>query len=569
MQPNATSWRDIIQWAGEVGTFLHPPAPNQILVRVDHPHHLTQLVQRLREEAFYLVTVVANDERELEDHCFKIYYVFSHPEEDLFLIVEYLVEGEHYPSLHALYPAMDPFEREMRDLMGLIPHPPRAEQVQRGSWLHRVYPPDFYPLRRDVSLQEMRERMAAHAMAPQGEEPLPTPRPGHHILPVGPIHAGHIEPGRFLFEIGGEVIEDVTIRLGYAHKGVERLFQSTFSLNDGWRLAEDVAGDSPFAHSLAYCHAVETLTQTPVPRPAEHMRGILLELERIYNHITDLAALAHDVALELYANELFLRREHLLRLNQSITGSRFLRGVNRVGGVVLPHPLDVSHVRITLRRLQEEVEPLVQSLVRLERFRDRSVSTGILAEEDARRVGATGLVARASGVDRDYRRLHPWGIYRVPEVQGRLAQLHERIPVSEPFPMGEMRRGDVHARFLTRAGELFTSLRLVLDLLDMWERGGHRGNQWLTPATPTPANDYAFALGYAEGWRGDVIYWVMQDKLGSIYRCKVRDPSMLNWPALRLALIPHVHEGKRVETILPDFPLVNKSFNLSYSGNDL
>lgn len=557
------------------GTLLYPPDENQILLRVDEREKLLQLVETLSsprdggEKPFFLVTVVANDERELEDHCFKIYYVFSHAREDVFLIVEYLLSGEEYPSIAPHFPAVERFQAEMADLMGLYPEGRRDRGW--GEWLHTPpYPPGFHPLRRDVSLTELRRRMAevGDRTPGPGRDVVWEPAEGHHILPVGPIHAGLIEPGRFLFEIGGEVIEKVRFRLGYTHKGVERLFQSAYTLVDGWRLAEQVTGDSSFAHSLAYTHAVETLFHVTVPEPAVWMRGILLELERVYNHVTDMAALAHDVALDAYANELALQRERLLRLNEALTGNRFLRGVNRVGGVRLPRPPDADGLRSALGEVRAAVEPVIRTLSRLEGFRDRSVNIGVLTREDALALDVTGLVARASGVERDYRLNHPWGIYEDPELRQMIRMSDENVRAAR-LPQ-ELHRGDVHARFLVRAWEFLTSTRIVDMLLERWRREGVSGAAWLADVPPPDsAADYAFALGYAEGWRGDIVYWVMQDKLGSIYRCKVRDPSMLNWPALVRALEPHEHQGRRLTTILPDFPLINKSFNLSYTGHDL
>ncbi len=561
--------REVVDQVIVYGDVLEPPAANHVFARVEEPPNLLHLVAALAQRDFYLVTMVANDERELEDNCFKLYITLSHPRGDLFLTVEYLLSGETYPSLYPHYPAVDPFEREIRDLFGLCPDGERGRHVPRGSWLHSPYPPDVFPLRRDLTTAEIKQRIAAYnRQGVRPTTPLDTMRPGHgHLFfPVGPVHAGIIEPGWFVFEVGGEVIEDLHIFLGYTHKGIERLFQSRMTLLDGWTLAEQVSGDASFAHSLAYCHAVEALAGTDPPEAAHLLRGLFLEMERIYNHVGDVAALAHDVALDVIASELGVIREELLRLNAAVAGHRLLRGINRPGGVVLPWPLEADRIRSTFASCLERYRELTRALAYASHFRGRTVDTGILTLEDARRVGATGLVARASGIARDYRRDHPWGVYRTAWAQECLS----RYPEEDAGLVEEARRGDVHARFLTRVLEVDTSAAVIEAILQHWERlPEHRETHFCEAVRFAPERDYNFALGYAESWRGDVVYWLMQDKLQRIYRCKVRDPSMLNWPAMRLAIIPHEVNGHQVETILPDFPVINKSFNLSYSGNDL
>jgi Ni,Fe-hydrogenase III large subunit len=388
------------------------------------------------------------------------------------------------------------------------------------------------------------------------------------VLPVGPIHAGIIEPGQFSFSIAGEAIDDLQIRLGYTHRGIERLFQSHLDLLDGWWLAEQACGDSAVAHALAYSRAAETLTDTQVPPAAELLRGVFLELERIHNHVADVAALAEDVALDRLASNFAVVREHLLRLNQRLSGHRYLRRVNRPGGLALPAPLAAVDLRSTLATWLGWFDELVDRMKRRAGFRDRAIGTGVLTEEEALRLGATGLVARACGIPRDSRRDHPTGGY------GGVWLPAEGEPGAgaHPAPAGrrEARAGDVYARFLTRVDEVREAHLLVRDFLDRWESlPPMEREQLLARPRVRPENNYTFAVGYAEGFRGDVVYWLMQDKMNGIYRCKVRDPSVLNWPALRQSVLPRTVAGRRVETVLADFPVINKSFNLSYAGNDL
>ncbi|MEW5720168.1 MAG: NADH-quinone oxidoreductase subunit C, partial [Chloroflexota bacterium] len=393
-------YRQFYQWAEKYGEWLYLPAPNHIATRLQEPDALRAFARLLAGARVYLATVVANDERELEDHCFKIYYLFSHPIADLFLTVEYLLGqgAEFYPSLFALFPAVDPFERKIRDLFGLKAIRENGETVQPRSWLHAPYPADLFPLRRDRTNAQLKQAVDAYNRdGLDRSTPVETMsvNPGSLLLSVGPVHAGIIEPGRFVFRIAGEVIDDLTIFLGYAHKGIERLFQTRLTLMDGWRLAEQVSGDSAFAHGLAYCRAVETLANAPPSPAAELLRGLFLELERIYNHIGDVAALAQDVALEQIASEIAVVRENLVRLNAAIAGHRYLRGLNRPGGICLPQPLDCARIAVELPSAVEAFNILAEKSMNLSAFRDRTIEAGVLTASDALATGATGLAARA------------------------------------------------------------------------------------------------------------------------------------------------------------------------------
>jgi Ni,Fe-hydrogenase III large subunit/Ni,Fe-hydrogenase III component G len=555
---------------GEV-ELLHWPGRNQLMVQVRRAEPLRKLAVHLRARQFHLVTMVANDERELEDRSFKIYYLFSHPETDLLLMVEYLLgRGADYPSLYEEFESVDCFEREIRDLFGLVPQQPREAEVKPGSWLHEPYPDGLFPLRRDRSTTDLEREVAAWRQD-GGNRPssasTAAPADAGLLLPVGPVHAGIIEPGRFLFTIAGEAIENLDIGLGYTHKGIERLFQAGVHLLDGWMLAEQVSGDSSFAHGLAYCRAVERLTETQAPPAAELLRGVFLELERIHNHVADVAALAEDVALERLSSDLSIVREELLRLNKRVAGHRYLRRRCRPGGMVLPAPFDGRHVRRTLGACVDRFDEVARHLAGRPGFRDRTIGVGVLTQGQARRLGVTGLAARASGIPRDYRCDHPAGVYEQAWLD---AEAHLRAGPSREPQAAEAQAGDVYARFLTRVLEVRSSHAVIGAILDQCEELPPTEREHLLDEPRVlPENNYTVAIGYAEGFRGDIVYWLMQDKLDGVYRCKVRDPSMLNWPGLRQSVVPWDPEGPRPETVLADFPLVNKSFNLSYSGNDL
>ncbi len=405
------------------------------------------------------------------------------------------------------------------------------------------------------------------------------------LFSVGPIHAGIIEAGRFSFHIAGEIMDDVDIQLGYKHKGLEKLFQTKFSLVDGWQLAEKVSGDSSFSHSLAYCHAIEALARIEVPTRAVWLRGLFLELERLYNHIGDCAALARDVAFDIVASEIAVIREHLVRLNAELTGHRLLRGVNRPGGIALPDRTIVFNEEYFHKSVQkasrnkyadlnglfEQFHELGALLLRTPAFRDRALNTGTLYKDQAHALGATGLVARASGIQqRDFRINHPFGIYLIEPKLRELVDLRSNVQHNQELKKLRM-SGDVFSRIEMRLHEVDTSMQVIQQILKTLQISSD--DDLMAPyveETIRRAENFEFALGYVEGWRGDIVYWIMKDRFNKIFRCKVRDPSFLNWPALRRAVKPDDPE-RRDETgnILPDFPVINKSFNLSYSGNDL
>jgi Ni,Fe-hydrogenase III large subunit len=306
------------------------------------------------------------------------------------------------------------------------------------------------------------------------------------------------------------------------------------------------------------------------------VRGLCLELERVANHIGDCGALAHDVAAELAASELAALREQLLRLNAEAFGHRLLRGLNRPGGIVLPQSLQLGAIRARVGEITAQFIRLGRTLAGQPAFRSRLQWTGILTRQQALDLGVTGLVARASGVPRDYRLQHPTGIYTTEAIRSLLEQGLRSD--GSPIAGREVTAGDALARFLARIREVELATTIIDHILALPELNTPE-SCWLSPAEFRPKRNFELGLGYADGWRGDVVYWLMQDKFERIYRCMVRDPSLLNWPALKAAVDCRNLEEEYVkyyrppksyaETILADFPIINKSFNLSYAGHDL
>jgi Ni,Fe-hydrogenase III large subunit/Ni,Fe-hydrogenase III component G len=458
--------------------------------------------------------------------AFEVHYLFGHDRESWFVHATVTVAADRpeIPSLATFHYPGSRFEREIFDLFGIraLGHPDPRPLVRHAFW-----PEDYFPLRRDAPPRTFHDDGRPFPFRQVGGE-------GVYEIPVGPVHAGIIEPGHFRFSVVGETIIDMKSRLYFTHKGTEKLFEGR-PPDDGVELAERVSGDTSVGHALAFCQAVEALGGAVVPVRAQYLRVILLELERLYNHVGDFGMIANDTGFAAAHSHCFRIRERLLRLNKRVTGHRLLRGVLVPGGVRqdLPAGLGlVAELRSALADFDEIVEiSLANTLVA-----DRLEGTGRLTEGTARDHGALGFVARASGVDIDARRDHPFAAYR---------ELSFRVPVFES--------GDVKARTLVRVEEARESVKLIQQAVE-----GLPAGPLAAPPAEFPAHEAAFAL--VEGWRGRIIHWLTMDGHGRLERVKILDPSFLNWRPLSYALL---------KNIVPDFPLCNKSFNQSYSGNDL
>jgi Ni,Fe-hydrogenase III large subunit len=349
------------------------------------------------------------------------------------------------------------------------------------------------------------------------------------------VHAGIIEPGHFLFSVAGEPVLYLQLRLFYTHKGTEKLFES-LPVAHGVRLAESISGDSAFAHATAFCHAVERAADVEAPPRARALRTLCLELERLHNHLGDVGAICTDVAFTTANMHAMRLKERVLRLNERLTGNRFLRGMACLGGVRFD--FDAAQ-RAAFGQLLDELAPECESLFEMIRessgLRDRLETAGVLKPEVARDLGVVGLPGRASGIDRDLRRDFPHDFYD---------QVSFTVPV--------FTEGDVQRRLVVRREEVSQSFAILRQTLEKLPDGPLHVEIGELPADRV-------ALGYVEGWRGEIFHWIRTAPGGRLARCKVKDPSLQNWPALTEAILGN---------IVPDFPVVNKSFNLSYSGTD-
>lgn len=358
-----------------------------------------------------------------------------------------------------------------------------------------------------------------------------------HEVAVGPVHAGVIEPGHFRFQCHGELVFHLEIALGYQHRGVEaRLIGGPCKLSSHYM--ETLAGDTTIGHSLAYCRAVEALSGARVPERGEFLRAVMLELERLANHTGDLGALAGDVAYLPTASFCGRLRGDFLNMSALICGNRFGRNMVVPGGTAfdLDHAL-IKELKLRLDAAFRDVMNAAGLLWTTSSVMDRFEGTGIVSKETAVALGLTGPAARASGVRRDARHNFPAGVY------------DSRAALAEDAPES----GDVYARAYTRWLEIKRSYELVSGLLRSLPAGP-------VFAEPGPMEPESFAVSLNEGWRGEICHAAVTDSAGKFRHYKIKDPSFNNWQGLAMAL----RDGR-----ISDFPLCNKSFNLSYCGHDL
>ncbi len=352
-------------------------------------------------------------------------------------------------------------------------------------------------------------------------------------VPVGPVHAGIIEPGHFRFSVVGDTVLHLQLQLFYTHKGTEKLFESTVA-TDAVPIAESVSGDNCFAHAVAYCQAVEEVYQAVVPAKANAIRLVGLETERLLAHIGDFGALCGDVGFSVPAAYCARIKEDLLQASTRSMGTRYWRGVAVPGGVRREITnTGAKELQESIRAAAQDFFGIAEQALNTPSVEDRFEVAGVLARTAAVDLAVVGPVARACGITLDVRRDHPYGAYE-----------------DLSFDVPTWHSGDVMARARVRVEEVRVSVRMILDCLDRMPEGPIR-----SPLSG-PANGRAFTA--VESPRGELVYWLQLEE-GRIRRCHVRSPSFQNWPALPLAVAGN---------IIADFPLINKSFNLSYSGCD-
>ena len=416
-------------------------------------------------------------------------------------------ETKSYESFTNVYPQFHIFEREFYEEFGIEPlnHP----------WLKPVrVNQDKYPF------FEMR-----------GEDV--------HQVAVGPIHAGVIEPGHFRFMCHGERVYDLEIMLGYQHRGVGELLLQQNRFNN--RLAESICGDSVIAYNMAYSQLMETLSHIEISNKAQIIRRIALEMERIAIHIGDMGAIAGDIAYQMSASIFGVTRTLVINTMLEISGSRFGRGLIEVGGVNFDIDETLSKKIVDmLDEVAKTVDRTTKVMLKSPTVISRLERTGVVSSENAKALGAVGMAARASGVDLDSRFDHNDSWYT-------------SLDVVKPFKA----TGDVHSRFKLRYKEIKQSMKIVKKLLKKLEEYKNEDAKSIKGYS-LEAN--SFVISIVEGWRGEVVHIAITGANSELLRYKIKDPSFNNWYMLAMAVR---NNG------ISDFPLCNKSFNLSYSGNDL
>jgi Ni,Fe-hydrogenase III large subunit len=444
--------------------------------------------------------------------------ILAHDERGRLAASSAVVE-QRYPALADACPQAALFEREISEQCGAIPH---GHTVFKPL---RRHPPDHAPAGWQAPASP-RESYSFSRIA--GDEV--------HEVAVGPVHAGIIEPGHFRFQAVGEEVLLLEIVLGYQHRGVERLLE-TQERERAIYVAESIAGDSVVAHGSAYCGVIEAVARSHKSARAQSIRGIALELERLANHIGDLGAIAADVAYQPAASYFGRLRGECLNLLMLISGNRYGRGLIRPGGVAFDMPSDMARaVERSIASLRHELRPVAELFFGTASVQSRLEDVGVVSKEACVAHGFVGPVARSSEVARDVRHDHPYGVFRFAQ-----------IPVATAWA------GDAYARALVRWVEVQRSLDFVGEQLTALPAGELR-----SPCEELVPGELAVAL--EEGWRGEVVHVLVTDELGRVRRHKVVDPSFHNWTALALAM-----PGNQIS----DFPLCNKSFNLSYAGHDL
>lgn len=432
------------------------------------------------------------------------------------LLRTHVPDSRSYPALSTELPQAQAFERELFE----------------DHDIHPVGHPWLKPLRRHSDLEARSGNGGAGAPHPF----FLVEGPGIHEVAVGPVHASIIEPGHIRFQCRGETVLHLEIQLGYQHRGAEALLLRS---SPGRRLvvAESIAGDTSVGHALAYSMAIETLAHTEVPLYAQAVRGIASELERLSNHVGDLAGLCNDIGYLPGASWFGRLRGEFLNLLMELSGNRFGRGLVIPGGIRFGLSAEQRKDFLArLARAERDLRDTAQVTFNSPTVGSRFEQTGIATREVAEALGFVGPAARASGCDRDVRRDHPYGIFRFAHI-----------------PVALVDSGDVMARALVRWLEVQRSNTFVREQLNELPQ------ESLSVAVPGLASE-SLTVSMVEGWRGEIVHLTVTSADGQLASYKIVDPSFHNWFGLSIAM-----RGNQIS----DFPLCNKSFNLSYAGHDL
>ncbi|MBI2107511.1 NADH-quinone oxidoreductase subunit C [Candidatus Woesearchaeota archaeon] len=496
---------------------------NELYANADEASFPTSM-KLLNGKGFTLISMFC--EEKFNSSRFTLFYVFERELFDDVLVVVRNLKSKKAASVMQIFPSASWYEREIMDGFGIEFE---GNPDKRRLFLHEHFPRDFHPLLksfRNSHIKSNNGNKAEYMFKEISGE-------GVYQIPVGPVHAGIIEPGHFRFSVIGETIYNLEIRMFYKHRGIEKLAEGK-TPEYCVRIAESISGDETAANAAAFCMAVEKISSRTPPMRALQLRTIFLEMERIYSHLGDLAGMAVDVAFPVGASPFFILREKILRENEQLTGSRFMKGIMAIGGL----RKDVSekaikNLRKFLDAFEHEFEKALDVVYSSPSAIDRLETTGAIKNEIVRPLNITGPAARACGFQKDTRKNHPYGTY---------SGLKFNIHTSE--------NGDVMSRFNVKAGEIMESVRIIRNTAQNLQKG---------PILSKARIRDGHCLSLVESPRGQSLHWA-HIKHGLVYRYKIRTASFCNWQSIEHAVMGN---------IVPDFPLINKSLNLSYAGTDL
>jgi len=488
----------------------------------------THVAEEARRQDMRMVSLWAAEAGAHDEKALYAYMAFAHPQHRHVLLRTNLnMDDPVLPDISRHYVAAVRMERSLQDMFAI-----RVEGLEdTRRWLkHEHWPEDAHPLRTNFSAH-------VHMDQAEGEYAfLKAEGAGVYEIPVGPVHAGIIEPGHFRFHAVGEEILNMEARLGFVHKGIEKRFEG-LKVNEGVRLAGRISGDSTVAHAWAFAQACENAAYLEVPERAVALRAILCERERMANHIGDIGGVCNDAAFAFMHAQMQRLREEMARVHKAIFGHRLLMDSIVPGGTSCDLNTETAMTLAeNTRALAIEVEQLRTIYADHPSIQERVIGSGPVSIEDAKSIGLLGYVGRASGVYADERVEEAYPPYDCLKVKA---------------PEGKF--GDVATRVWVRFEEIAESARIICNVLEHLPKGSVKVD-FVAPEAGISGFDVI------EGWRGEIAAWVRFGQNGKIDRYAVRDPSEINWLGLELAVR---------EVPVPDFPLNNKSFNCSYSGNDL
>lgn len=485
---------------------------------VEYAAIYNDLKERLQQEQYHIAHYFAVP----DGNRLKFYLILLDDESHKVMLSSFAMDyydDVALPSLTALHPALHPYEREISELYNV--------EFDSNPWNK--------PLRFSFDRRNRNSTIDTYPFYSIEGDSL-------HEVNVGPIHAGIIEPGAFRFVCNGEKVLHLEIALGYQHRGVEKEFSSTDNRLRQTLLAESIAGDSAIAHATTFACVVEKLMGCRISENLIKERAVALELERMAMHIADTGALSMDIGYQLGQVACEALRTLTINTTQAWCGNRFGKGLIRTAGTNKPlteakRKMILDNVAEISRRYEEVSNDIQSSPTILARFEE----CGIVPKEEMHRIGGVGMAARASGLKRDIRSSHPFGAFA-------LGCINHQSVVKQ--------QGDVMSRLMVRANEVLQSAEYIKQILESY----NVVEEFVRPDYAATLAPEALSFALTEGWRGEICHIAITDKAGAVANYKIKDPSLHNWLALALAV-----RGEGIS----DFPICNKSFNLSYCGYDL